>query len=226
MRCRDLIRSSGLLMVLGLAASGLALAAEGAPRRPGQVEYSIGLIYTDDESVQGRNGSSLDIGSRAGLQAGIDYYLSSRLALGFDMSWVEPNYRATLAPDDGSAPVSINRRASLFTGQFNATFNLLEGPFTPFAELGLGWTFFDSRVPSGPPVIGCWWDPFWGYICSDTYRTYNESNLSYGMGLGVRMDLNERMFAKATYRWLEIDLDGGRSKPMIESAAVELGWRF
>lgn len=218
-----MILRNGLLALLVILSS---VVASGAERRAGNIEYTFGLIYTDDESVDTRRGSSVDIDDRVGLQAGFDYYLSSRLALGFDMSWVEPNYRAVLVPDDGSDAVIINRRSRVFTGQFNATFNLLEGPITPFVEGGLGWTYFDSRVRSSAPVVGCWWDPFWGYICADRYRTYDETNLSYGVGLGMRMDLSRNLFAKATYRWLELDLDGGRKKPLLESVGVEIGWRF
>lgn len=201
-------------------------AALGAERRAGNLEYSLGLIYTQEESVDTRQGSGVDFSDRVGLQGGFDYYLSSRFSLGFDMTWVEPNFKAVFVPDDGSAPVTVSRRSRVFTGQFNATFNFLEGPITPFVEGGLGWTYFDSRVRSSTPVVGCWWDPFWGYICADRYRTYDETNLSYGVGLGMRMDLSRNLFAKATYRWLELDLDGGRKKPLLESASVELGWRF
>ena len=222
MRAAALVQQCALTLLVILS-SGAALGAE---RRAGNLEYSLGLIYTQDESVDTRRGSGIDFDDRVGLQGGFDYYLSSRLSLGFDMTWVEPNYKAVLVPDDGSDPVTVSRRSRVFTGQFNATFNLLEGPITPFIEGGLGWTYFDSRVRSEAPVVGCWYDPLWGYICADRYRTYDETNLSYGVGLGVRMDLSRNLFAKATYRWLELDLDGGRKKPMLESASVELGWRF
>ena len=216
-----MLRSSiGLFFIL------TSIAATAAEHRPGDVEYTVGLIYTADESIDTRFGSGIDFSSRVGFQAGVDYYLSSRFAVGFDMAWVEPNYEATLIPDDGSAPVRINRRARVFTGHLVATYNFLEGPLKPFAEAAIGWTYFDSRVPSNPPIVGCWLDPFWGYVCSGRYRTYDDTNLSYGAGLGLRMDLSRSFFAKATYRWLELDLDGGREKPLLESASVELGWRF
>ncbi len=210
----------------GLMIMFLSIAATAAEHRPGDIEYTVGLIYTDDESVDTRRGSGIDISSRVGFHAGIDYYLSSRFAVGFDMAWVEPNYKATLIPDDDSAPVQVKQRARVFTGHFVGTYNFLEGPLTPFVEAALGWTYFDSRVSSTPPIVGCWWDPWFGYVCSSRYRTYDETNLSYGVGLGLRVDLSRSFFAKATYRWLELDLDGGREKPLLESASVELGWRF
>jgi opacity protein-like surface antigen len=221
MATNPIFKSLSCMLIILLSATALA-----AERRPGEFEYTAGLVYTDGTSVDTRRGSGIDFSSRLGFQAGIDYYLSSRFALGFDVAWVEPNYKATLIPDDGSAPVQVNQRARVFTGQFVGTYNFLEGPLTPFVEATLGWTYFDSRVSSTPPVVGCWWDPWLGYVCSSRYRTYDETNLSYGMGLGLRVDLSRSFFAKATYRWLELDLDGGREKPLLESASVELGWRF
>ena len=102
----------------------------------------------------------------------------------------------------------------------------MDGPFTPFAEAGIGWTYFDSNVLDSDPIVGCWWDPFWGYICDAFYSTYSDTNFSYHATLGFRWDFSMEMFAKASYRWLEVDLGSGAAKPMMEQALLEIGWRF
>jgi hypothetical protein len=53
----------------------------------------------------------------------------------------------------------ISHRLSHFTGQVDGVWNVLEGPFTPYLQAGVGWTHLDSNVSYGAPSTGCWWDP-------------------------------------------------------------------
>ncbi len=185
-------------------------------------EVSVGIGFTGSEDIGGENGSGLDIDSDEGLSLGIHYNLSPKLAVGFDSLYVEPRYKATFTNEDGS-PTTISHRLSIYSGQFNGTWNFIDGPLTPFIQGGLGWTYVDSNIADGPPVTECWWDPWWGYICSDFFDTYNETEFSWGLGAGLRYDLGRQMFVKATYNWLsidsEVDLD-------VDSFKLEVGWRF
>ena len=87
------------------------------------------------------------------------------------MAWARPDYNAVLVPDDGSPDIDIRHTANIWTGQLNGTFVFTDKAVSPFVEAGLGWTNFDSNVASEPPITGCWWDPWWGYICSNFYST-------------------------------------------------------
>jgi opacity protein-like surface antigen len=215
-------------LALWLLAAALLLItdAANAERRKGNFDVTLGAASLFSEKVGGAEGSSLDIDSNTGIQAGIDYYLTNRLSVGFDMSWLNPRYTATLVPEDGSPDVTVSHRSTIFNGQFSAAYDLMDGPFTPFAEAGIGWTYFDSNVLDSDPIVGCWWDPFWGYICDAFYSTYSDTNFSYHATLGFRWDFSMEMFAKASYRWLEVDLGSGAAKPMMEQALLEIGWRF
>lgn len=215
-------------MTLCLLALGAMLCASPATaeRRAGDIDMTLGAASVFSETVGGVEGTSLKINSNTGIHAGIDYYLTNRLSVGFDMNWLQPRYTATLVPDDGSPEVSISHRSTIFNGQFSAAYDLTDGPLTPFAEAGLGWTFFDSNVTDSDPIVGCWWDPFWGYICDAFYSTYNDTRFSYHATLGLRWDFATDMFAKASYRWLEADLSSASSNPVLEQALFELGWRF
>ncbi len=216
--------------VLSIALFFMCVSAVAAPGnrgpRAGQVEYSAAAVHSFSDSFQGLSGSSLDLASRTGLQFGIDYFVSSKLSVGFDVTWVRPRFDATLVPDDGSPSVDISHRSTMFTGQFNGTYNFLESFITPYVEGGLGWTYFDSNISDGAPIIGCWWDPWWGYICNDFYSSYNTTNFSYGVGAGLRWNVASDLAVKAGYRWLEVEVDGLREKPMLESLQVEISYRF
>ena len=216
------ILSVALCVILATATT----AANAQSPRPGQLELSIGPAYNFSDSYQGRGGSSLDLSSRTGIRLGMEYFSSSKLSLGFDASWAKPSFDAELVPEDGSPTVSISHRASIFTGHFTGTYYFREGPVTPFVEAGLGWTFFDSNVSDGSPIVGCWWDPWWGYICSDFYSTYSATNFSYGAGVGLRWNIGPDMAVNAGYRWLEVEADGLSKKPTLESAVIEFVYRY
>lgn len=211
-----------LVATLTLATS---VASAQSPRA-GEIEYTIGAAYNFSDSFQGIGGSTLNLSSRTGIRVGIEYFTSSKLSLGFDATWVRPSYSAALVPEDGSPDVEISHRASIFTGHLTGTYYLLENAFTPFVEAGLGWTYFDSNVSDGAPIVGCWWDPWWGYICSDFYSTYSATNFSYGAGVGLRWNFARDRAVNAGYRWLEVEADGLTRKPVLETASIEFVFRF
>jgi opacity protein-like surface antigen len=97
---------------------------------------------------------------------------------------------------------------------------------TPFVEAGLGWTYFDSNVSDSAPIVGCWWDPWWGYICSEFYSTYSSSEFSYGAGVGLQWNFGRDRAINAGYRWLEVEADSLSKKPTLESAVIEVVFRF
>ena len=216
------VMSVALCVILAVATT----AANAQSQRAGQVEFTIGAAYSFSDSFEGRGGSSLDLSSRTGIRVGMEYFSTSKLSLGFDATWVRPSYSAELIPEDGSPAVSISHRASIFSGQFTGTYYFREGPITPFVEAGLGWTYFDSNVSDGSPIVGCWWDPLRGYICSDFYSTYSATNFSYGAGVGLRWNFATDMAINAGYRWLEVEADGLGRKPVLESALIEFVYRY
>lgn len=211
------------LIAMGALATSLANAQS---PRAGEVEYTLGAAHNFSDSFQGEGGSSLNLSSRTGIRVGFEYFTSSKLSFGFDATWARPSYSAVLVPEDGSPDVDISHRASIFSGHITGSYYFVEGPITPFVEAGLGWTFFDSNVSDGAPIIGCWWDPWWGYICSDFYSTYNSTNFSYGAGVGLRWNYARDRAVNVGYRWLEVEADGLGKKPVLETASIEFVFRF
>jgi opacity protein-like surface antigen len=216
------------ILGFALCAIGMtvATAADAQSQRAGQVEFTFGAAYSFSDSFVGTGDSSLDLSSRTGIRVGVEYFTSSNLSVGFDATWLQPSYSAELIPEDGSEPVSISHRASIFTGHFTGSYYFGEGPLTPFVEAGLGWTYFDSNVSDSAPIVGCWWDPWWGYICSEFYSTYSSSEFSYGAGVGLQWNFGRDRAINAGYRWLEVEADSLSKKPTLESAVIEVVFRF
>ena len=199
-------------------------------------EFSVGAIYQDSLSVGGTgtdggasvpNASSLSVSDEWGFTFNGTYNFNDHLAMGLDLDFLRPGYEATLVPDDpNQSPIRINHTASQFNGRIKGTYNLFKSSFTPFVDLGVGWSNFDSNVASGPPITGCWWHPWWGYICSNYFRTFSSTEFSYGAGLGLRYELLGDGIIKAAYNYWELDSGGQSSDFALEGFRVEFAWRF
>jgi opacity protein-like surface antigen len=190
-------------------------------------DVSISAIFQDSKSIGGDGGSSLDIDSDTGFGINFAYNLNSRFAFGMDFEFLKPDYTAILVDDTGGLDdIVINHDMSQFNGRLKGTFNLMEGSFTPFLEAGLGWSYFDSNVADGPPQTGCWWHPWYGYICENFYDTFSDSLFSYGVGAGLRFEFAGGSFLKASYNYWEMDGMGQAEDSAFEAGRIEYGWSF
>ena len=215
------------LAILLLALPAVSFAQYGGGSRAQTWDFSFGGIYQDGEQATGSGGSSLDMSSELGLAFNVGYSFTNKLALSADFDFIRPNYTAIIADEnDPDNTQRIDHELSQFNGRFKGTFNFMDGPFTPFAELGLGWTYIDSNVADGPPVTGCWWHPWWGYICSGFYQTFSGTEFSYGGSLGLRYELAGGSFIRASYSVYELDIGGDAADPQLSSVKIEYGWRF
>jgi len=167
-------------------------------------------------------GSSIEIDSSLGFGFGVGWNWTEHINLSYRFSLNKPDYTATVVPDDPDAvPQVVNYQMSNYSNQFNFTYNFLRGPLTPFVQAGVGWTKLDSNIPEQPPEIDCWWDPWWGYICIDTWQTYKTSKFTYSLGLGVRWDINGAIFLRGSYNREFISLKNGNTN--LDTLTVEGG---
>jgi opacity protein-like surface antigen len=197
----------------------------GPNERAGEWNLAIEAIYLGSESSSGTNGSGLSIDDDWGFGFMINYNFTNHLALGFDMSFLKPRYEATFATEDAGLQ-TISHKLSIFNGQLKGTYNILEGPLTPYIDVALGWTSVDSNITDGPPTTGCWWDPWWGWVCRSFYSTYSDSAWTYGGGLGVRWDMTRDMFLRASYNVMVMDLSGVSNIDQFNMGRLEIGWRY
>ena len=190
-----------------------------------QWEWSVAAIFQDSESVGTVGGSNVQIDNELGLGFSFAYLVNDRLSIGADIEWLSPDYVATLVDDLGGSSI-IDHEFSQFNGRIKGSFNLLDGPLTPYLEAGFGWTYVDSNVADGPPLVGCWWHPWWGYICDGYYNTFHETSFSYGGAIGLRYRLRGGTILKLSYNTYEIDGSGEAPDPTLSAARLEVAWGF
>ena len=212
-------RISAAMLVLLLPA---LVSAQGFHNR---WEWSIAGIYQESESPGTVGGSSLEIDSDLGIGFSLDYFFNQKFAVGADLEWLSPDYKATLINDQNEVS-TINHKFSQFNGRIKASYYFMDGPLTPFVEGGIGWTYVDSNVADGPPITGCWWHPWWGYICSNYYSTFSETSFSYGGALGLRYRMRGGTMLKLAYNNWEIDGSGDAPNPTLNAVRFEVAWGF
>jgi len=217
-----------ITLAAALALSSTAIAQQN--NRGDTWEFGVLIGGLGSESLDGDNGSAIDIDSSSAWGLTLGYNFNSHFALAGEFSWASPDYEALIIPDDGfgnpGTPEIIRHEMSLFSYSLKGTFNLLEGPLTPYAELGIGWTEVDSNIANQPPITGCWWDPWWGYVCDTFYSTYSKTRETYSGALGVRWDMNNGMTLKGSYGLMRLDTSKASDDANLDYYHLDLSWRF
>jgi opacity protein-like surface antigen len=206
-----------------------AVAAAQTYERAGTWEAGFVVIDTGDDFLSGQQGTSLDLQSELGWGFWGGYNFNNHLGVSFDWSHVSPDYTLTYRRDNGGIPgqlETIRHTADIDNLHIKGTFNFLEGAFTPFVEAGFGWTWADSNVASGLPQTGCWWDPWWGYVCTSYYDTYDSTNTSYTYSAGLRWDISPDFTLRADYGILNVDMSAASGSAEFEALRIAFGWRF
>ncbi len=225
-----LLRILALFVALGMWMGSHAANVDAQTRREGKWQFSIPITFTFGETIDGGNGSSMDLNNDVGFGFGFGYHLNEKFFVGGEVTWLGANYDATIPYDDdgngnadGTATVGGTLDASSIqaVGQYNFLENKL---ITPFVRANLGFTYTDSNIASGPPQGTCWWHPWWGYICGSWVPTYDRTSFSFGGGVGVRADVSSTFFLEASFNGLWIDF--ANETPLFDGIRLNIGWLF
>lgn len=206
------------IVAVGALAGALVLpSVVMAQQRAGSLEFILPMTYSTSKSFNGQGGSSADLNSDMGWGFGIGYNLNNHLQLAGMFTWSTRSYNATIVQDVGG-PKKASGTLDSSTILFNATYYFMPSGFTPFVSAGIGSTFIDTNIPNGFAQTGCWYDPWYGYVC-DTYQpTKTQTAVSYTAGAGVRFEVNRVLSLQGSYN--RVWLDYSNSNPSID------GWRF
>jgi opacity protein-like surface antigen len=214
------------IVAVGALAGALVLPspvyAQGTSRA-GTFEFILPVVYSPGATVNGQGGSSADVNSDLGFGFGFGYNVNTHLQLNGLFNWSTRGYNATLVNTDGTT-----RKASgtldTSTISFNGVYYLLPKALTPFVSAGIGSTFVDSNIPTGPTSTGCWYDPWYGYICNTYTNTKTYSAVSYTAGLGLRWEASRQVALQGSYNKLWIDATS--SNPTFDGWRLDLIFRM
>jgi opacity protein-like surface antigen len=197
-----------------------------AQYREDRWEFSLGTFYQLGTTIDGQEGTGLETGNDFGFSLGGGYNFTDRVATTFGFQWAGVGYDAT-ALDEDLNPVDISGKYDSFTLSGNLVYYFSDGPLSPYIGAGIGWTWIDTNVPNGPPYTWCWWDPWWGYVCSTSYPTETKDAFSYQATLGLRFEFdNDRTFLRLGYTSQWMDFDASNGTPRFDVIVLDIGWMF
>ena len=186
-------------------------------------DLSIETRYTDSHTFDGENNTSLELDDDLGWGFGFGYNMNDQFRLGALMSWRSISYTATyFSSTDLIDPLYYGGWLDVGTFALTGQFNLLPKTFTPFINGGIGWTLIDTNIVADY-YTGCWWDPWWGYVCNGYTSTYGTDTASFLVGVGARFEPSEAFFMQVGYErsWLDFDNNDGNGFNMFR---VDVGF--
>jgi opacity protein-like surface antigen len=196
-----------------------------AQDREGRWEFTLGTMYQNSAKLAFEGGSKVNTDSDFGFQMTMGYHMTDALVASFGLDWQGVGYDALVKRDNGSIS-SISGSYDAWATSVNFLYHLTEGPVVPYIGAGVGWTRIDSNVPSGLPSTGCWWDPWYGYVCYTSYPTHSTDAFSYQALAGIRYEYNPRSFVRLGYTSQWLDLHKATSTPRFDVFSLEFGWIF
>ncbi len=213
-----------LISCMFITPAGAEIFIEDSSRK-GRFEMFLLTNWIDSNQIDFQGGSEIGLDKDFGLGFGFAYNLNEHIALGANFIWNSSKYDVSTFSDTGD-PVNMSGRLDSNKMHFTATYYFFDKIITPFITGGFGWTLIDSNVPSGPPSSHCWWDPWWGYVCSRYQSTYSETSFSYSIGTGLRMDITKTFFMSLSINNTWIDISKAKGTPDSLNTNLLLGFAF
>lgn len=204
---RDLLIKT-LVFVMTITITAQARSAS----RANSWEFFLTPQIITAKSIDFGNGATADLNDRSSLGIGFGYNLDDHIELTLLFDSSSSNYTGTRVADD-AAKTSESFTSNLYTSTFDfgLTYNLLESPFTPYVSLDFGSTYMDSGIATGDSSVGCYWHPWYGYICTPVDNTYTDFRFHYGASVGLRYDLRNKIYFKGNIgkKYVDVGDDPG-----------------
>jgi len=179
--------------------------------------FDLGARWQLQNTTEFDGGTKVHSNDDFGWQFGFGYNFSEKVAGSLEFGWNSVSYTVS------AANLGLEPSGWYDTGgpMFSLTYNVLPKRLTPYATGGVGWAWVDSNIPVDEVNIGCWWDPWWGYICTPYQSTLGSSGFSYQVGGGLHMDILSSGFLQLGYQARWVDLDHG--SPLAQGIRLIFG---
>jgi outer membrane protein W len=217
------------ITVMGTIIPGSADAQYGTAGRQasrgGSWDFFMSPAYSPSATIDGQGGSKADLNSTWGLGLGLGYNFNDHFQLNGTFGWNTRNYEATVVDSTGKN-LKYNNTMETFNLTLNGVFYFLKGDFSPFVSGGIGYSSWDTNIQNGPTQGSCWYDPWYGYVCTTYVPTKTSESFSYNAGLGIRYDVNRSFGMQAGYYKTWVDVSSASGTPDIDIWKLDFIFRF
>jgi opacity protein-like surface antigen len=214
--------AAAIVLLLG---AGVAQAQGYSGDRTGRWEFNLSPLYQTGKTLNFDGGTTVKTKDEFGFELGFGYNLNEQFVVGFNFDWYSVGYDANVVKEDGSK-TGISGTYDSWVTNIPLTMYFAEGPLQPYATVGIGWSWIDTHIPTGLPQNICYWDPWWGYICTSTYPTKTSSNFTYSAGLGLRYQVNPSFYTRLGYDSKWLDMGKANGTPRFDQFRLDFGWVF
>ncbi|MEX5217651.1 MAG: outer membrane beta-barrel protein [Nitrospiraceae bacterium] len=210
-----------------ITAPVIASAQDEESIRKGLWEIILSPQYMLAKNLGFDGGTTAKIEDTWGFHLQVGYNFNDHWNLAGLFSWSEPNYHALIQPAAGNPLPARNTSGSIQMNTFGMalTYNILKSPLTPYIDGMLAGTYINTDIAAGPPQVGCYWDPWYGQICGVAQPTKSDTFFTFGLGGGLRWDVNRWFFLRggARYQWIDISNTG---TPGFTLVKLDVGFKF
>jgi opacity protein-like surface antigen len=184
------------------------------------------MAFQPSSNTEFKGGTTANVHSGVDFMLGAGYNFNDHLRFDGNFSYDRKDYDAEIIGDQPGEVFQAKGTLDSATAMFDVTWNFLKGPLTPFVVGGLGWSHVDTNISTSPPDVGCWWDPWYGYICTSFPNTKKMDGLAYELGVGLRYDFSRNFAADGAYKIKWVNFDNATGTPDFASFLLTLGWKF
>ena len=227
MRMFDKIIGALILATLFATAPANASPQEEESIRKGLWEIILSPQYMLAKNLGFDGGTTAKIEDTWGFHLQIGYNFNDHWNLAGLFSWSEPDYHALVQPAAGNPLPARNTSGTIQMNTFGMalTYNILKSPLTPYVDGMVAGTYINTDIAAGPPQVGCYWDPWFGQICGVAQPTKSDTFFTFGLGGGLRWDVNRWFFLRggARYQWIDISNTG---TPGFTLVKLDVGFKF
>lgn len=170
--------------------------------RKGKFETFVLAQYNGGDSTTADNATTqAEIDSFISGGLGMGYHFHDHFSLALDLSFGA----ATINGADSGSTVQTDSLASL--AHVSLEYNILKSRFTPLLSAGLGFISYTGDFGS-------------------TGTSFQETDLAYGAGGGVRWNITDRWAMKAIYRATFTNLEGADETLLFHTMTLSVGISF
>jgi len=186
-------------------------------------------VYFSPNYVAAKNlsfdqGAEVELNDRTGWRLGFGFNFTNHVSGDLVFSTGSGSYAVKTIDKEGKAIEYSNNMysSSMMIGM---TYNIIDGPFTPYISGNIGATFADTGIHDGGGYESCYYDPWYGYTCGIYKTTKTSTEFSYGGSAGLRYDLENQLFLKAGVGVNVVNFNSDNT-PLFTIYQLTIGSRF